>query len=107
VKWTLYYEPLPDGTIPTFSSEDGQPWESPPWGVVAVGQDSMPVFKDRLLAGPVFLYREDWDCWMETADPDDQLSAYCNVVSAYRKGRHIRNDWWKNVTKRVVSDLDG
>lgn len=98
-RWCVYYE---DGT--TFTDLDGEPWESPRWGAVAVAQRAMPVFRDKLIDGPVFLYREDWGCWMETEDKDDQLSEYCNVISAYRKGRYMRNDKFREIWERVNED---
>jgi hypothetical protein len=101
MNWRLYYE---DGS--TFDDMDGKPWDSPRWGMVAVAQPGTTKFKDRLINGPVFLYREDWGCWMETADPEDLLSEYCPVITAYRKGRYMRRDLWKAIMNRVVDDLD-
>jgi hypothetical protein len=95
--WRVYYE---DET--TFSADDGKPWDSPRWGVVAIAQPcARQTFRALLVNGPHFLYRDDWGCWMECNDDGlhDLLTAYAPVISCYRQGRYIRSDSFKRIWK--------
>lgn len=101
-RWRLYYE---DGT--TFSDADGQPHESPPWGVVAIGQPGaverggQPYMVGN---GDWYLYRADLGYWHEVGDRgfDDHMAHFAHLIACVRKGRWMpREDEFKQLIKRV------
>lgn len=102
-KWRLYYE---GGR--TFDSTEGEPWESPECGVVAVGQLENGKFNDLLVNGPYFLYRSDWGCWLECEFDGllDHLSHFAHLIPCVRQGRYIRKDEFKVTVQRARREID-
>ena len=105
-KWRLYYE---NGS--TFSDTDGEPWQSPGWGAVAIAQPNQynaGFFRSILKDGPYFLYRKDWDCWMEVELDGlyDQLAHHAHLISAFRMGRYIRDDDFSDIKKQAKADCE-
>ena len=92
----LYYE---DGTV-----YEGAPECSPVWGVVAVGQPHQDKVGKALKNGYAYLYRTDWDCWMEVGDLtgfNDHIAHFAHLISAVRFGRQIRDDWFMEIKREV------
>ena len=86
--WKLVYE---DGS--EFTNLDGEPWESPPWGVIFVVQPGR--FEDMLrgkgLGKGYYYFRSDYGRWCFCDDVGmyDQLSHYAHVITAWRFGRNM------------------
>jgi len=105
VEWRIYYE---DGS--TFSSEDGAPETSPPWGVVAIGQRTEKKYQDALYSGSSwYVYRTDHGFWMELDETGylDCMAHHAKDVSAVRPGRYIRRDVFRATMKAVEAWLHG
>ena len=86
--WCIWYE---DGS--TFSSEDGLPQDAPKYGAILVTQTD-DKFRKLLMNGDFFLYRADWDCWMECDRNGflDLIVEHCYDISVVLPGRHtLRN----------------
>ena len=102
--WRIYYE---DGT--TFSNADGQPWESPVWGVVAVTQQTKQQFDDILARGePWYIYRSDLGYWMEIDNTGliDQLVHYGHEIQAVRPGRYVPKPVFMAIVRRAQAEID-
>lgn len=102
-KWTLWYS---DGS--TFTSQEGKPEDSPPWGVVLITQevenmDMLAYQKDY------FLYRTDWEQWIEVDNFGlmDHMIHNAHNISCVRGGRWMPTNEWKALQKRAAVDLRG
>lgn len=107
-EWRLYYQ---DGSV--FDSTDGEPHDSPPWGVVAICQPNVDrQVQDQVLCGPNgdwFLYRTDLGYWHMVANVGliDHLTHFAHLISAVRPGRwDPRNDHYALIWKRAREDAD-
>lgn len=108
LRWRLYYA---DGS--TFDNLDGEPWESPPWGVVGVVQTHSMWNAERLGQYPpqeqIYIYREDCGRWSfhGPSGRDDQFVHFAHVISAYRIGRYVPSaDEWNALRARMDNDPD-
>lgn len=98
IEWLIYYD---DGTV--FSSEDGEPWESPGYGVLAVLQDRENTV---LCSQDFYIYRKDYGCWIEVHIEGliDHLVTNAPDVLAVRAGRTVPLSVFKSVLKDVAVD---
>ena len=97
-RWKIHYD---DGS--TFSSEDGAPWESPGYGVLAVTQDGENTV---LCSQDFYLYRDDYSCWVEVHIEGliDHLVTAARHVVAVRAGRTVPLSVYKRVLRDVAVD---
>jgi hypothetical protein len=95
-KWTLFYE---NGSW--FSDTDGEPHESPPWGVVAVRQDGVdpPV----MVNSDWLMWRTDLGEWTECGRDgfDDHACHYGHLIGCWRKTRWVRKPDFMAIWKRA------
>jgi hypothetical protein len=99
MEWRIYYD---DGTV--FSSADGPPEASPPWGVVVIAQRVGSQHNNILWSGvPWNVYRTDLDLWMELDDIGfhDMVVNQAHVISVVRPGRYMRTDKFKEIVKQA------
>jgi hypothetical protein len=104
-KWRLYYE---DGS--TFTDHEGSPWDSPHFGVIGVAQPfAADRFKTRLFDGDYFIYRTDYNCWLDVNLDGllDHLTDAAQYIVAVRPGRLVLSTTWHDMMKQMVEDLDG
>jgi hypothetical protein len=93
--WVVFYE------HGTFSSADGEPEESPPFGAVAV------VVADRhsgqrVLTGEFFLHiRGQWMACVNEAGLYDQLAHFGHTMRAFRPGRWIEDSVYQDILRRA------
>ena len=104
-KWRLYYD---DGS--TFSDADGAPHESPPWGVVVIGQPHAERHDRVLMNGDtsLYLYRSDLGRWCEIGQGGilDHLAHFGHLISCIRPGRHIpEREAFKALVARAQEDV--
>lgn len=103
-KWRLYYE---DGT--TFSSTEGKPQDSPPWGVVGVSQPGKEYESLLIGTGDFYIYRKDLKAWHELGDTGlmDHLAFHAHLIDCVRPGRWMakRGDF-KEVVKTMREDAE-
>lgn len=107
IDWRIYYDA--NKTFDTFDSTEGEPWESPSWAVIAIGQPFVEETKTVLYNGYAYLYRTDWGCWMEVHDEiglADTMVEFARFITAVRYGRTVRNSVFKRA-KREVEELAG
>lgn len=103
-KWKLWYE---DGR--SFSSLDGEPWESPEWGVALVVQTNHP---QQIVAHSLeyYYHRTDLDMWCD-ADPIgmiDQMVTYGHLIDCVRVGRWVRpQSKWSALVDKATLELRG
>lgn len=92
MKWRLYYD---DGS--TFSDLEGEPWESPLWGVIGVIQ---PPVRHRTAGGIVgkngdyLLYRQDLGLWhlIGASGLQDHLAHFAHLITCVRVTRWMPED---------------
>jgi hypothetical protein len=101
--WTLHYE---NGT--TFSSEDGEPQDSLPWGVVFVCQPGVNS-RDVLWGHDFLLYRTDLGHWTghDLIGLVDQLTHFAHKVTAVRPGREMDTDTLKAMIRAAALEMRG
>ncbi len=105
--WRIYYD---DDT--TFDDTDGEPWESPKFGVQGVVQRLSEVPKgrshvQRLTGADWYVYRYDLGQWFKVDEFGvwDQAIHY-SLSSVFRPGRAIGAMAWDAVFKRMMDDPD-
>ena len=102
--WKLWYE---DGS--TFSSEEGEPWESPVLGVCLLAQPKVRSV-DILASRDYLIYREDVGHWMEVdiAGLFDQQQNSARHITCFRMTRLLpsRDDFAK-LHHSVVLEVRG
>lgn len=99
--WTLYYE---DGR--TFSSLDGEPHESPCWGVVACAQRG----GDPLVVGlnsDWLMWRADLAEWRECGEGgrDDHLVHFGHLVRCWRRTRWVGTADFRAIWARARAEF--
>lgn len=93
--WRLYYE---DGT--TFSDTDGEPYESPVWGCVALAQPHLDGSDKIMVNADYYLWRPDRGEWYQCGVDglDDHMAHFGHLIQCVRKTRWIPsitfNDVW-------------
>jgi len=97
--WCIYYG---DGT--TFTNLDGEPWEAPGYDIMGIQQG--PPGDPRLISRDFYLYRADYDCWIEV-DRDglvDHCISAARHIIACLAGRTVPPAVWKAAMKRMADD---
>lgn len=96
--WRLYYD---DGA--EFGEADGPPFESPPWGCIAIGRPGRILFG---VNSDFFLYRSDLEDWVEVGDSGlvDHLAHFAHLITCVRPGRWIPDEEFKEFVRRVRGD---
>jgi len=96
--WRVYYE---DGT--TFDSAQGEPWESPVWGVVCIAQRTTEYDKVLCSGVPWYVFRSDWGFWQEldTVGFHDVLFNNARHVTVVRPGRYIKTKQFTDIWQRA------
>ena len=97
--WRIYYE---NGS--TFSDTDGEPWESPAWGVVALAQpDADPPI---MVNADWMMWRTDRECWEQCGSDgfDDHAVHHGHVVRCWRKTRWIPTPDFREIWKVARRD---
>lgn len=89
IAWQLRYD---DGS--TFTSLDGAPEDSPPWGCVGVIQPTLiPDDPDWCIVGAEYLlWRTDLQRWTKCGDIVglvDQLTHRAHLIACVRPGRYM------------------
>lgn len=101
--WQLTYE---NGD--TFSSEEGEPWESPVAGVVLLAQPGKD--QDILASRDHLIYREDAGRWMEVdlAGFLDQQATYGRFITCSRVTRQMPSRTeFRALYSRMVIEVRG
>ena len=95
--WKLVYD---DGS--SFTSEDGAPNDSPPWGAVAVAQPEVEN-RDLIWGADFLLYRSDLGFWTghDLVGLVDQATHFSPSIVAVRPGREMN----LRDLKKIVRDL--
>lgn len=102
-RWKIWYE---DGSA--FSSDDGEPWESPPLGVVVIAQPRHDT--DILIDRTHYIYREDENCWAvhDLLGLADQLLTRARHISCYRIGRMMASrSAFRKIWREAVVEVRG
>ena len=101
MRWRIYYA---DGS--TFSSDEGEPKDSPPWGAVLVTQRDVPGM-DVLSGEPFFVHRADLDLWLKVDEVGlmDQMAHFAHVIDCVRPGRWAPVPEWKAICRRADEEL--
>ncbi len=102
LKWKVYYA---DNS--TFSSDDGEPWEAPGYGVQAVCQPEPDVGLETLHAFDYYIYRRG--CWLGIGGHDglvDHMISYAPEIKAVLAGRQIPRQDYQVVMRLALHDPD-
>lgn len=102
--WRIYYT---DGS--TFSSDDGEPWESPSWGAALVVQPEVVGMDTLYYGNPFFLHRTDLDQWFNVDDTGliDQFAHFAHVIDCVRPSRWMPTVEWKELMRRAAEEKAG
>lgn len=95
-KYRLYY------VWGTYSDEDGEPFESPPWGVVVVAQPFAEQHDWVLQNGHAYFYWPAIGEWSEVENEvgeRDQLASYAHAIQVVRYGRWIDRPTFSQIQK--------
>lgn len=107
-RWRLYYD---NGS--TFDASDGEPWQSPPWGVVLCIQPHLTGNERLMQNGDVLMYRTDLDKWTQCGHDGlvDHAVHFGHVISCFRVTRWthgtVHDGHFARTLERARSDLDG
>jgi len=103
VMWTLYYD---DGM--TFTSGDGPPEASYPWGVVFVTQPGVNS-RDLVWGLDYLIYRTDLGHWTghDLIGLVDQLTHFAHKIEAVRPGREMDTDTLKAMIRVATLEMRG
>jgi hypothetical protein len=101
-RWKLWYA---DGT--TFSDKDGEPWESPVQGVVAVTQPGV-VGKDILWNESHYLHHAngEWSAH-DLLGLVDQTTSQINSLDCHRQGWDMPTRPFKDIVNRALREIRG
>lgn len=101
MKWRVY---LSDGS--TFSDEDGNPWDVPLSGVVAIAQADDVVGRTVTVGFNYYYFRDDewWGCYDSTAMLIELTSDMTGKINCVRAGRTVSNKIFSDVRKRARHD---
>ena len=108
MNWRLYYD---DGS--TFEDTDGEPWQSPPWGVVLCIQPDRKGNERLMMNGDVLMYRTDLGHWTQCGDGgfEDHAVHFGHVISCFRKTRWthdtVHDGNFARILAKARADLDG
>jgi len=105
VTWRLNYEP----PGPSFSSEDGEVWESPEWGAVGVVQPNETRTAREIVGknGDYLLHRSDLDVWhlVGASGLVDHLAHFGHLIDCIRPTRWMPLDReFKAIWDRMRAD---
>lgn len=100
--WRIYY-----GDGATFSSDEGEPWESPEWGAVLIAQPEAENINVLSLNQPYFVHRADLDLWYCSDYPGlmDQLVHFAHAIDCVRIGRWAPPADWKAIAARAREEV--
>ena len=100
-RWRLYYE---DGS--TFSDTDGEPWESPAWGCVALAQSALDGSDKIMVNADYCFWRVDLQRWTQcgTDGLDDHICHEAHLIGCVRKTRWVPTLDFREVWKRARRD---
>jgi hypothetical protein len=102
-RWKLWYE---DGS--TFSSDQGEPNDSPVSGLLAVGQPGVD-YKDVVWNENFYIYRRDHGYWSghDVFGLVDQVTHFAPVIGCVRAGRDTANSTMKGVARAATIEVRG
>jgi len=100
--WTLWYD---DETV--FTSLDGEPNDSPRWGVVCVTQPGKA--KDVLWNEWAYIYHEDMEIWTQhdLVGFIDQQVHFSPMITCVRIGRDMLTGRFKEIVERATKEARG
>lgn len=100
VDWIVWYA---DGS--TFTSAQGEPKDSPKFGVIAVAQADAWLGHE-VMTGEWYVYRADVRKWFfcDSFGVKDQMIHFGHVIGAVRPGRFVTNDEYAAILKTTFDD---
>ena len=100
----MWYE---DGRV--FLWKDGEPWESPVFGLEVIAQRTQEYPEIIASGDPFVIYRTDWGCWQECdhAGYWDMMLNNAQHVVAVRWGRMIKKSHFHALYQEARAWLDG
>jgi hypothetical protein len=101
--WTLYYE---NGT--KFTNLEGDPQDSPPFGVVFVTQPGLNS-RDLIWGVNYLIFRRDLGYWTghDQIGLFDQLAHFAHLIDSVRPGREMDTDKLKKMIQTATLEMRG